>query len=89
METIKSWIAQGKLSALIEKTNQTGQPVLISPIYGNSVLLGEQRWKEISEKLKRHEYLKSIEKTPTRFRAKNPNQVEWQQTRDKGYFSDA
>ena len=40
METIKSWIAQGKLSALIEKTNQTGQPVLISSIYGNSVLLG-------------------------------------------------
>ena len=29
METIKSWIAQGKLSALIEKTNQTGQLVLI------------------------------------------------------------
>jgi len=52
METIKSWIAQGKLSALIEKTNQKGQPVLISSIHGNSVLLGEQRWKEISEKLK-------------------------------------
>ena len=86
METIKSWIAQGKLSALIEKTNQRGQPVLISPIHGNSVLLGEQRWKEISEKLKKHEYLKSNEKTPTRFRAKNPNQIEWQQTRDKGYF---
>ena len=40
-------------------------------------------------KAKKHEYLKSIEKTPIRFRAKNPNQIEWQQTRDEGYFSDA
>ena len=69
METIKSWIAQ-KLSALIEKTNQTGQPVLISSIHGNSVLLGEQRWKEISEKLKKHEYLKSIEKNAHSFSGK-------------------
>ena len=44
---------------------------------------------ERNKRKAKNEYLKSNEKTPTRFRAKNPNQVEWQQTRDEGYFSDA
>ncbi len=82
MDSIKSWIAQGKLSALIEDTNHTGQPVLISSMHGNSVLIGEEKWKEMCEKLKKHEYLKSIDKTPIRFRAKNPNQMEWQNSED-------
>lgn len=88
MDSIKSWIAQGKLSALIEKTNRTGQPVQISSVNGNSVLVGESQWREICEKLEKHEYLKSIEKTKIRFRAKNPNHLEWQKTRDDSYFAE-
>ena len=87
MESIKSWIAQGKLSALIEKTNKTSQPVLILSMHGNSVLVGENQWKEMQEKIRKHDYFKSVEKNPIRFQAKDPHQMEWQQTRDDGYFT--
>jgi PHD/YefM family antitoxin component YafN of YafNO toxin-antitoxin module len=87
MDSIKSWIAQGKLSALIEKTNKTNQPVLILSTHGNSLLVGENQWKEMQEKIRKHDYLKSVEKNPIQFQAKDPHQMEWQQTRDDGYFT--
>ena len=88
MESIKSWIAQGKLSALIEKTNKTSQPVLILSMHGSSVLVGENQWKEMQEKIRKHDYLKSVEKNPIQFQAKDPHQMEWQQTRDDRYFTE-
>ena len=88
MYSIKSWIAQGKLSALIEKTNHTGQPVLIFTDQGSSVLVGEAKWREMQEKIRKHDYLKSVDKNPIQFQAKDPHQMDWQQTRDDGYFSD-
>ena len=89
MESIKTWIAQGNLRALIEKTNQTHQPMLIYSAQGSSVLVGEAEWREMQEKIRKHAYPKSVDKTPTQFEAKDPHQMEWQQTRDDGYFSDA
>jgi|TARA_B110000467_G_C18092831_1_gene352835 PHD/YefM family antitoxin component YafN of YafNO toxin-antitoxin module len=88
MDSIKSWIAQGKLSALIERTNQSGQPVLIYSAQGSSILVGELEWKEMQEKIRKHDYLKSVEKNPIQFQAKDPHQMEWQQTRDDGYFTE-
>ncbi len=88
MDSIKSWIAQGKLSALIERTNQSGQPVLIYSAQGSSILVGELEWKEMQEKIRKHDYLKSVEKNPIEFQAKDPHQMEWQQTRDDGYFTE-
>lgn len=88
MDSIKSWLAQGKLSALIERTNQSGQPVLIYSAQGSSILVGELEWKEMQEKIRKHDYLKSVEKNPIQFQAKNPHQMEWQQTRDDGYFTE-
>ena len=88
MDSIKSWIAQGKLSALIERTNQSGQPVLIYSAQGSCILVGELEWKEMQEKIRKHDYLKSVEKNPIQFQAKNPHQMEWQQTRDDGYFTE-
>lgn len=88
MDSIKSWIAQGKLSALIEQTNQTGQPVLIFTDQGSSILVGEAEWKQMQEKIRKHDYLKSVEKNPIQFQAKDPHQMEWQQTRDDSYFSE-
>lgn len=89
MYSIKSWIAQGKLSALIEETNQTGKPVLIFTDQGSSILVGEAEWREMQEKIRKHDYLKSVDKNPIQFEAKDPHQMEWQQTGDDGYFSDA
>ena len=88
MDSVKSWIAQGKLSALIEKTNKTNQPVLILSTHGNSLLVGENQWKEMQEKIRKHDYLKSVEKNPIQFQAKDPHQMEWQQTRDDAYFTE-
>ena len=88
MESIKSWIAQGNLSALIDKTNQMGHPILISSANNNSVLVGEDEWKQMQEKIRKHDYLKSVEKNPIHFQAKDPHQMEWQQTRDESYFSE-
>jgi PHD/YefM family antitoxin component YafN of YafNO toxin-antitoxin module len=88
MDSIKSWIAQGKLSALIEKTNKTSQPVLILSMHGSSVLVGENQWKEMQGKIRKHDYLKSVEKNPIHFQAKDPHQMEWQQTRDDANFTE-
>ena len=88
MESIKTWIAQGNLPALIEKTNQTHQPMLIYSAQGSSVLVGEAEWREMKEKIRKHDYLKSVEQNPIQFQAKDPHQMDWQQTRDDSYFAD-
>ena len=88
MESIKSWIAQGNLPKLIDKTNQTARPILICSAHCNAILVGELEWKEMQEKIRKHDYLKSVEKNPIQFQAKDPHQMEWQQTRDDSYFSE-
>ena len=88
MDIVKSWIAQGNLPALIEKTNQTHQPMLIYSAQGSSVLVGEAEWREMQEKILKHDYLKSVEQSPIQFQAKDPHQMDWQKTRDDSYFSD-
>ena len=50
MDSIKTWIAQGNLFALIERTNQTHQPILIYSAHGSSVLIGESEWRLMREK---------------------------------------
>ncbi|MBT3665861.1 MAG: type II toxin-antitoxin system Phd/YefM family antitoxin [Opitutae bacterium] len=86
MDSIKSWIAQGNLPALIDKTNQTAEPILICSGNCNAILVAEREWKEMQEKIRKHDYLKSVEKNPIQFQAKDPHQMDWQQTRDESYF---
>ncbi|MDC1022900.1 hypothetical protein OAR09_01205, partial [bacterium] len=63
---------------MIEKTNQTRQPVLIFTDQGSSILVGEAEWREMQEKIRKHDYLKSVDKNPIQFEAKDPHQMEWQ-----------
>jgi hypothetical protein len=50
--------------------------------------VGEAEWRDMQEKIRKHDYLKSVEKNPIHFQAKDPHQMEWQQTRDETYFSE-
>jgi PHD/YefM family antitoxin component YafN of YafNO toxin-antitoxin module len=88
MDIVKSWIAQGNLPALIKKTNQTGKPMLIYTPEHNSILVGEEEWKNMHDKIMKHDYLMAVEQSPIKYEAKDPHQMEWQKTRDDSYFSD-
>ena len=51
MSTLNATEARSKLYALIDETNQTHKPILITGKRGNAVLLAEEDWNAISETL--------------------------------------
>jgi hypothetical protein len=50
--------------------------------------VGEEEWKNMHDKIMKHDYLMSVEQSPIKYEAKDPHQMEWQKTRDDSYFSD-
>ncbi|MEX2469466.1 MAG: type II toxin-antitoxin system Phd/YefM family antitoxin [Pseudohongiellaceae bacterium] len=51
MSTLNATEARSKLYALIDETNQTHKPIVITGKRGNAVLLAEEDWNAISETL--------------------------------------
>jgi len=56
MSTLSATEARSKLYALIDETNQTHKPIVITAKRGNAVLLAEGDWNAINETL----YLLSV-----------------------------
>lgn len=58
MSTINSTLARNSIYKLIDKANETSEPILITGKRGNAVLVSETDWKAIQETL----FLMSIPK---------------------------
>lgn len=58
MPTVNSTLARNSIYKLIDKTNETSEPIFITGKRGNAVLISEDDWNAIQETL----YLLSIPK---------------------------
>ncbi|MBX3006802.1 MAG: type II toxin-antitoxin system Phd/YefM family antitoxin [Melioribacteraceae bacterium] len=56
MRTVNSTSARNNIYSLIDKTNETSEPIIITGKRGNAVLVAEDDWRAIQETL----YLLSI-----------------------------
>lgn len=56
MRTVNSTLARNSIYRLIDKTNETSEPIIITGKRGNAVLVAEDDWRAIMETL----YLLSI-----------------------------
>ena len=51
METVNSTLARSSIFQLIDKTNETSEPIMITGKRGNAVLISEDDWNAIQETL--------------------------------------
>ena len=51
MRTVNSTLARNSIYQLIDKTNETGEPIIITGKRGNAVLVSEDDWRAIQETL--------------------------------------
>lgn len=51
MPTVNSTLARNSIYKLIDKTNETSEPIFITGKRGNAVLISEDDWKAIQETL--------------------------------------
>jgi prevent-host-death family protein len=51
MKTVSSSLARNSICQLIDKTNETSEPIIITGNRGNAVLVAEDDWRAIQETL--------------------------------------
>ena len=51
MRTVNSTLARNSIYQLIDKTNETSEPIIITGKRGNAVLVSEDDWRAIQETL--------------------------------------
>ena len=51
MRTVNSTLARNNIYELIDKTNETSEPIIITGKRGNAVLVSEDDWRAIQETL--------------------------------------
>lgn len=51
MRTVNSTLARNSIYKLIDKTNETSEPIIITGKRGNAVLVSEDDWRAIQETL--------------------------------------